>query len=292
MKGCVLGIVIMLVFASGCVKQPPHPDSAVSPPDDVNVALIRSIERGEFSLAIRNYTRLIADHGPRSGFLYNRGCAYLGLKKYEKAHDDFAAALESDPAFWQARYNLALALFELGRDEDGVAELEHCRDLDDGYVPASYGLGVHYLKRKQFDRAVLEFTRVIERAPLSADARVNRGVAYLETGQPDLAVRDFSRVLERSPDASAVFYDRGIAHEQLEDFEAALSDYTRAVEFNPEFGAAYYNRGLLLERIHQRERACRDLATACEFGFCERYRNMERLGECREMNSASYGAQE
>lgn len=292
MKGYVLGVLIMFVLVSGCVKQPPHPDSAVSPPDDVNVALIRSIERGEFSLAVKNYTRLIADHGPRPGFLYNRGCAYLGLKKYERARDDFAAALKSDPTFWQAGYNLALALFELGRHRDGVAELRRCQDVDAGYVPASYGLGVHFLERKQLDRAIVEFTRVIERAPASADARVNRGVAYLETGQPDLAVRDFSRVLERTPGASAVFYNRGIAYEQLEDFEAAVSDYTRAVEFNPEFGAAYYNRGLLLERMHERERACRDLATACEFGFCERYKHMQKLGECREMNSASYGAEQ
>jgi tetratricopeptide (TPR) repeat protein len=65
------------------------------------------IEQGDPEGAIRSFTKAVRLHPNDTWALNNRGLAYRQLGKTEKARADFEAALRIDPAFEQAKVNLA-----------------------------------------------------------------------------------------------------------------------------------------------------------------------------------------
>jgi Tfp pilus assembly protein PilF len=69
------------------------------------------------ALAVRD------DHSPRAAERNQDGIDHLGWKHWRKAAADFRRAIESDPALPEPHFNLALALYELGQDQEAEEHL-------------------------------------------------------------------------------------------------------------------------------------------------------------------------
>ena len=105
------------------------------------------------------------------------------------------------------------------------------------YGNACYALGRH-------ENASEVYRTLLDREPANVDARFNLGLAYLRLRQPDEAVREFTETLVRSPQLAEAYYQRGNAHDDLGEFERALSDYQRAIDLSPGYVQPMYNRGI------------------------------------------------
>ena len=93
---------------------------------------------------------------------YNRGHAYLGMKEYTRAIEDFTAAVELDP----------------------------------GHTSSYNARGVAYRETGDLERAEGDFTRAIELDPGSSKAYLNRGNLYLKTGEAERAAQDLKKAAE------------------------------------------------------------------------------------------------
>jgi tetratricopeptide (TPR) repeat protein len=111
-------------------------------------------------------------------------------------------------------------------------------------------------------------------------AFVNRGNCHVALGRTEEAVQDFSAALRLKPADAQVYFNRAVAWEEMTDYDQAISDYTKAVGFDPGFAAAYYNRGLLYMRLGGNRLGCADMSQACSLGLCDRYRQLQKMGEC------------
>lgn len=95
-----------------------------------------------------------------------------------------------------------------------------------------------------------------------ATAFFNRGSAYLSKGDLDRAIPDYTRVIEVDPAYSPAYYHRGIAYARRGQFDQAIADFTKALEINPGHSGALDARARAYLIAHQRMLALRDAEIA------------------------------
>lgn len=91
---------------------------------------------------------------------------------------------------------------------------------------------------------------------------LSRGVAYLKLRDAENAIKDFSRVITLSGESPRAYYYRGIAHSQKKDFGKAVEDFSRAIELKPDDGAALFARGASYLKMGKIDAAGEDIKQA------------------------------
>lgn len=95
-----------------------------------------------------------------------------------------------------------------------------------------------------------------------------RGGAYFEKRDFDKAMDDFTEIIRRSPDFSDAYYNRGnVYYEGKKDYDNAITDFTTAIDLVPDFALAYYARGVVYKKIGNTEMAETDFEKAKALGF-------------------------
>jgi hypothetical protein len=95
----------------------------------------------------------------------------------------------------------------------------------------------------------------------------NRGLQYLKGKQFNEAITDFSRVIAENPTAYKAYYHRGVAYYSLDDFVKAQVDIDLASRMNSKDGAMQFARGLLFERRGCVAQANHAYTTSLSLGF-------------------------
>lgn len=106
---------------------------------------------------------------------------------------------------------------------------------------------------KTDDSAIIRIcTQALERGGLDDRTRSitisNRGLGYLRNKEYDKSIIDFSEALLIDPKNAFSFNFRGEAWREKGNFDRALADFDEALSVDPAFTAALYNRGVTYER--------------------------------------------
>ena len=138
-----------------------------------------------------------------------------------------------------------------------------------------------YMKRglarsaaSEWDRAISDFSKVIEIEPLNAVAYFNRGNAQQARGEHNRAIADYDKAISIDPRLAEAYNNRGVARQAKGDTTGALADYEQAIENGPQNARAYANRGLTRLFLGQEKDAAKD------FERCKLLDN--KLGESLE----------
>lgn len=105
-----------------------------------------------------------------------------------------------------------------------------------------YESGNSWLGKKEYDKAIEDYSKAIELKPDFLSAIYNRGSSWDEKGNYDKAIEDFTRVIELKPDHHSAYNNRGISWKRKGNFEKAIEDYTTAIGLKPDYANAFYNR--------------------------------------------------
>lgn len=124
--------------------------------------------------------------------------------------------------------------------------------------------GGYYLKRSDFDPAIAEFTRAIQRAPERPAAYVSRALAYMNLFELDLARADIERALALDPGSFLAWTLRGELLALNGQFEPALESFNRAIEIRPNWNIAYMDRGGLYQEQGRLAEALADIDRSIE----------------------------
>ncbi len=110
---------------------------AVDVPDAVDGLIVghRLMAAGEFDLALREYHRAVAKHGPNVDVLSAIGSANLRLGRLQQAEQDLTRALEQDGSFVPAHNNLGAALAEQGKWGEAQLHFRNAFIFDQGRSP-------------------------------------------------------------------------------------------------------------------------------------------------------------
>ena len=125
----------------------------------------------------------------------------------------------------------------------GQAKSENEKKAKTDEGAAHFAAGVQAADQRQYDQAIIEFTKAIEIDPKDIPAIENRAYMYLALQKNAEAVADFTQVIELAPGQTTSYLGRGQAETNLKQFEPALTDLSKAIELKPDDPNAYRFRG-------------------------------------------------
>lgn len=120
-------------------------------------------------------------------------------------------------------------------------------------------------KEKDYENAVLYFSKYLEKNLNDFDAYYSRGYANFKLKKFKPAIIDFTKALEFNNSKFETFFYRANSYYSLKDFVNALADYTEAINISPQYPELYYNRGYAYFRSKKYENAMTDWNKAIEY---------------------------
>ena len=222
-------------------------------PNDIEAYIRRGIayhHKGEYNLAVANFTKAIELDSSIPQLYLARGAAYHQKNEYGYAIEDVTKALELNPDDAEAYQHRALAYQRKGdydRSKDdydrAIADFTKAIELESNNTNAYCGRGHAYQSKGDYDRAIADFTKAIELDPSDARAYSGRGSAYQSKGEQNRAIEDATKAVELNPQDANVYNHRGTIYYYKGDYDYAIVDYAKAVSLNPNYARAYNNRG-------------------------------------------------
>lgn len=91
-----------------------------------------------------------------------------------------------------------------------------------------------------------------------------RAINNMYAKQYDQAILEFTKVIELNPGDSVAYLDRGLAKEFNNDFKGAIQDYTLQLKIDPQMVDAYFLRALLEDKLSQKSKAKADYLKTIE----------------------------
>lgn len=111
------------------------------------------------------------------------------------------------------------------------------------------------------DRESIEaYTKALEEGADPYIAYLSRGVAYVKSKEVDMALSDFSSAIKANNRSFRAYFYRGMARMMKEEFEEAAEDFTSALNLKSDYGMAMFSRGVSFARLGKYEEASRDMA--------------------------------
>lgn len=103
--------------------------------------------------------------------------------------------------------------------------------------------GHQWYGKKEWDKAIKDYTEVIRLEPKNPSGFYYRGCALAENGEAAKAIEDFNETIRLDPKYPHAFYGRGNAYIAAKDFGKAVEDLNEAIRQDPKYAPAFGSRG-------------------------------------------------
>lgn len=100
---------------------------------------------------------------------------------------------------------------------------------------------------------------------------LTRGIDHRVRGNFDSAIVDYSRALERNPKSAAAYANRGFVYQLKGEYQRSLADFDSAIALKPDHATAIKNRGRSFFYIGDFESAARDLRDGLAYDSSNTY---------------------
>ena len=127
-----------------------------------------------------------------------------------------------------------------------------------------------YKRNRVWENEIVLWSDAINKSPGKIRPYNNRGVEYLEQGEYDKAIIDLSRVIELKRDYADGYYNRGLVYQKQGEYGRAVSDYNEAIIADPKYLKAYINRGQVYSANKEYEKAASDFRRVIEISPLDR----------------------
>lgn len=204
---------------------------------------------GDLSDAERELRRVIKQD-PESAFaFYNLGSILTELSREEEALEMFVEATRLESDFPEAQFAVATTLWNLGRIEETVEQLDAFLLAAPYHLPARNLRAAALLRLERWDAATAEYRLVLEKDPANPQVRVDLATLLAGSGQFEEAKSILQPTLEIDlPQALrplALSTMAGI-DQHLGNFDAAIAGYRQALAIDPGLPDGYFNLGSAL----------------------------------------------
>jgi len=213
----------------------------------------------------------------RNEFTY--GAAFSQAGYYDQAIQEFNLALETDPDYAEAHYNLGTLYLKQGKADEARRHLERALELRHEYPDALNNLGLLAVQAGDSAQAIRFFQQAIDQRADYALAYYNLGNVYRREQRFTEAKQALDRAVALAPDDPEVNYGAGMLYAQLNETDRALKYWQHALEIRPDYPEALNNLGVLF--VHEGKTAdaqdlfARALHAAADFD--QPYLNLARL---------------
>lgn len=167
---------------------------------------------------------------------WNRGIAFSRIGQYDKAIDDYGAAIALNHNFYGAYLNRGMAYGEMGQSDKALADFNEAIAIYPRYYEAYNNKGMVYGKVASFDKAIAQFNKAIDINPRQPRPYCNRGLAYYLIGENDRALKDLNKAIDLDENYTDAYGARGNLFLRTGNKELAISDFQKACELGDREG--------------------------------------------------------
>jgi tetratricopeptide (TPR) repeat protein len=172
------------------------------------------------------------------------------------------ALLVAGPVFGQQKSDEDFCAGTDGTSDQRIAACTRAitsgRLNNDNLAAAFYNRGIEWGERRDFDRAISDYSEALRLKPQYTEAHNNRGEAWRNKSEFDRAIADYDEAIRLNPGYWIAFSNRGIAWRNKGDYNRAIADYSEAIRLNPQYAVAYNNRGIAWRNKGDHDRAIAD----------------------------------
>jgi tetratricopeptide (TPR) repeat protein len=180
----------------------------------------------------------------------NLGIALTEMGRLPEAIAEFETALRIRPDFADAHFNLGVALMKSpGRLSDAMAEFQETLREEPGFVNAHIDLGVALAQiPERAPEAIAELQTAVRLRPDSAEAHDRLGaVLARDAGRVPEVIAEFQAALQANPDYATAHNDLGSVFASLPGrLPDAIAELQAAVRLQPDSAEMHYNLATLL----------------------------------------------
>jgi tetratricopeptide (TPR) repeat protein len=184
-------------------------------------------------------------------------------KTGEVAIGGCTALIQRNPRDAGAHFHRGNAYSDKKEWDRAIADFTRAIEIDPRDV-AYLVRGNAYHDKKEYDRAVADYSKAIDISPRNTDAYYNRGNAFAAKQQYDEAIGDYSKSIEIDSRHGDAYNGRGWAYYNKKEYDRAIADYNKQIEISPRHEMAYNNRGNAFSAKHQYEQAIADYTKQIE----------------------------
>jgi tetratricopeptide (TPR) repeat protein len=223
--------------------------------------------------------------------LYYAGLNFLWADDYKKALPYFEKAVNKDPGYSEAYFQIGYCNGGLGRYGEAIEAFKQAIRIKPDDAEAYYNLGWTYDKLGRYTEAIEAFKQAIRIKPDYAEAYYNLGWTYDKLGRYTEAIEAYRQAIRIKPDFAEAYNGLGGGYKQLRLYGEAIEALKQAIRIKPDFPDPHFNLGLTygqmgryteaIEAFKQAIRIKPDFAEA-HYAFGVLYGQMGRYTEAIE----------
>lgn len=152
-------------------------------------------------------------------------------------------------------YVKAEALRINGLFDMATQEYQKAIFVDKNYALAYKGLGMLNKNIGNFDEAITQLKKAIEKMPFDKQAYNELGVCFLKSKKPCCGAKFLVRAIKLDPNYIEPQFNLAIVHEAMGENQMAYDIYEKIIDQRPSYLAAYNNMGSLYLREEKAHKA-------------------------------------
>jgi len=180
--------------------------------------------------------------------LYTIGLRFLWADDYEKALPYFEKAVNKDPGYAEAYFQIGYCNGELRRYTEAISAFQQAIRIKPDDAEAHYNLGVLYGQQGRYTKAIEAFKQAIRIKPDYAGAHYNLGVLYGQQGRHTEAIEAYKQANRIKPDYTNAHFNLGVSYRKLERFTEAIEAFKHAIRIKPDYADAHYSLGVVYNK--------------------------------------------
>src|SRR4051794_30347428 len=175
---------------------------------------------------------------------YNLGKVYQKQRKWDKATESFEQAVQRKPDNANYQYDLGEAYLSANRIDEAEKALKAATAADGKLFKAWWRLGLVYKKLDRPKEADDALRHAIEANSRFSKSYVALGYLYLDYDFNKEAAQVFQGCVTAKEDDGECHNGYGLALKNLKQYEQSTQEFKKAIDLDPELFDALYNAGM------------------------------------------------
>ena len=187
------------------------------------------------------HAQLLAEMPPDSAQQFRQAVQVQARHETLAAARSYVRALQLQPVFFEAAFNLAVLLQEMGQGEESIACYRQALHVRPDYAPGWGNLGVALRDAGQNRAAIDCFRQALRCQPGAPDVLNNLGNAWRAEDEPVAAIACFRAALRRSPANAGIQANLGSVLREVGRLDEAAKTLQQAIELQPNYADAHWD---------------------------------------------------
>ena len=185
------------------------------------------------AILLLSFAGCTRDPNVRKQKYFDSGTRYFQQQKYQEASIQFQNALQIDPRFADAHYQLAQSYARLGIWNGAYVELLRTIDLAPKNWEARIALGNILLAARELKRAQEQAQLVLDANPTQVDAIILLANTYAALEDPQAAVRQMQEAIRLAPNRALSYVVLAQIQATSKQTQEAEESFKKALQLDP-----------------------------------------------------------